>query len=57
MKVGEQFKLYGIRAKINFRSLLKALAHRNKRKTVTEAEFQEFLELTDYMNRNFNPIR
>jgi hypothetical protein len=57
IKVGEQFKLYGIRAKINFRSLLKALAFRNGRKTVTEAEFREFLELTDYMNFNFNPIR
>jgi hypothetical protein len=57
MKVGEQFKLYGIRAKINFRSLLKALAFRNKRNVVTEAEFQEFLELTDYMNFDFNPIR
>jgi len=57
MKVGEQFKLYGIRAKINFRSLLKALAFRNGRKAVTESEFREFLELTDYMNFNFNPIK
>jgi hypothetical protein len=57
MKVGEQFKLYGIRAKINFRSLLKALAVRNGSKTVTEAEFKEFLELTDYMNFDYNPIR
>ena len=56
-KVGEQFELYGIRAKINFRSLLKALAFRNGRKTVTEAEFQEFLELADYMNFKCNPIR
>jgi len=56
-KVGEQFELYGIRAKINFRSLLKALALRNGSKTVTEAEFREFLELTDYMNFKYNPIR
>ena len=26
------------------------------RKVVTEAEFQEFLELADYMNFDFNPI-
>lgn len=57
MKIGEQFQLYGIRAKINFRTLLKALAYRNGRKTVTEAEFQEFLELADYMNFKYNPIR
>jgi hypothetical protein len=56
MKIGEQFKLYGIRAKINFRSLLKALAYRNGRKTVSDVEFQEFLELADYMNFNFNII-
>jgi len=40
MKIGEQFKLYGLRAKINFRSLLKCLAYRNTRKVVTEAEFE-----------------
>jgi hypothetical protein len=57
MKVGEQFELYGIRAKINFRSLLKALAFRNGKRTVTEIEFQEFLELADYMNFDFNTIR
>jgi hypothetical protein len=56
MKVGEQFKVYGIRAKINFRTLLKALAYRNGRKVVTEAEFQEFLELADFMNVDFNPM-
>jgi len=56
-KIGQQFQIYGIRAKINFRSFLKALAVRNKRNTVTEAEFKEFLELADYMNLNFNPLR
>jgi hypothetical protein len=56
-KIGEQFKLYGLRAKINFRSLLKCLAYRNGRKTVTEEEFTEFLELASYMNSNFNPLR
>jgi hypothetical protein len=57
MKIGEQFKLYGLRAKINFRSLLKALAYRNSKKTVTEEEFGEFLELATYMNSDFNPLR
>ena len=56
MKIGEQFRLYGLRAKINFRSLLKCLAYRNQRKTVADADFQEFLELADYMNFDFNPI-
>jgi hypothetical protein len=56
MRVGEQFHLYGFRAKINFRSLLKCLASRNKRKTVTEEEFREFLELADNMNFDYNPV-
>ena len=56
MKIGEQFRLYGFRAKINFRNLLKCLAVRNGREIVTEAEFEEFLELADYMNFEYNPI-
>ena len=56
MKVGEQFKLYGIRAKINFRCLLKCLAYRNRKKTVGEEEFKEFLELANFMNFDFNQI-
>lgn len=56
MKIGEQFRLYGLRAKINFRNLLKCLAYRNQRKVVTGKDFQEFLELADFMNFKFNPI-
>jgi len=56
MKIGEQQKLYGFRALINFRSMLKALAYRNKRKTVTMQEFNEFLELSSYLNYDFNPL-
>jgi len=56
MRIGEQFRLYGFRAKINFRSLLKCLAYRNGRKVVAEEDFQEFLELADYLNFDFNPI-
>lgn len=56
VKIGEQFNLYGIRAKINSRSLLKCLAYRNKSKMVSEREFKEFLELADFMNFNFNPL-
>ena len=55
-KVGEQFNLYGIRAKINFRCLLKCLAYRNKRRIVTEREFREFLELVDFMNFGFKQM-
>jgi len=56
MKIGEQFQLYGIRAKINFRCLLKCLAYRSGTKTVTDVGLREFLELVDFMNFNFNPI-
>lgn len=57
IEIGKQFELYGIRAKINLRSLIKALAYRNGKTTVTEDEFRELLELADYMNFKFNPIR
>ena len=56
MKIGEQFDLYGFRAKINFRCLLKCLAYRNGRKEVAEEDFQEFLELADFMNFKYNTI-
>jgi hypothetical protein len=55
-KIGEQFGVYGIRAKINFRSLLKCLAYRNARKAVTDTEYGEFLELADYMNFRYKPM-
>ena len=47
---------YGLRAKIKLRCLLKCLAYRNGKKTVTDAEFREFLELADFINLNLNPI-
>lgn len=50
MRIGHQMNLYGIRAKINFRCLLKTLALRNNSKVVTDKEFEELLELSDYMN-------
>lgn len=56
MKIGEQFKLYGIRAKVNFRCLLKCLAYRNGKKKVTEDEFKEFLELADFMNFDYKAL-
>lgn len=55
-RIGDQFRLYGLRAKINFRNLLKCIATRNQRRTVTEADFQEFLELADFMNFDFNTL-
>jgi hypothetical protein len=55
-KIGEQFGVYGIRAKINFRSLLKCLAYRNGRKAVTDTEYHEFLELADFMNFSYKPM-
>jgi len=55
-KVEEQFRLYGIRAKINFRCLLKCLAYRNKRRTVADKDFREFLELVNFMNFDFKQM-
>lgn len=57
MKIGEQFQLHGIRAKINLRSLIKALACRNGSKTVTENDYAELVELADYMNFEYHPLR
>jgi hypothetical protein len=57
IKIGEQFGLYGIRAKINLRSVLKSLAFRNGRGTVSELDFNELLELAEYMNFDYNIIR
>lgn len=57
VKIGEQLSLYGLRAKINLRSLLKCLAYRNGKRIVGEQEFNELLELADYMNFKFNPVR
>jgi len=54
--IGRVYDLYGFRAKINFRSLLKCLAYRNGRRVVTDADFEEFLELVDFMNFDFRPI-
>jgi len=56
IKIGEQCELYGIRAKINLRTLLKSLAYRNNSKEVTDREFKEFLELANFMNFKFNPL-
>ena len=55
-EIGRVYDLYGFRAKINFRSLLKCLAYRNSRRVVTDADFEEFLELVDFMNFDFRPI-
>jgi hypothetical protein len=57
VKIGEEFNLYGIRAKINLRSFIKALALRNHATIVSEKEYAELLELYDYMNFKFNPLR
>jgi len=55
-EIGKRFKLYGIRAKINLRVLLKALALRNRHDQVTEADYRELLELSKYFNFNCRGI-
>jgi hypothetical protein len=54
--IGEQHNLYGFRAKINFRNLLKCITYHNGRREVTEEDFKEFIELADFMNSTYNPI-
>lgn len=57
VKIGEEFNLYGIRAKINLRSFIKGLALRNHSTIVSKREYIELLELYDYMNFKYNPLR
>jgi hypothetical protein len=54
--IGHQCDLYGLRAKVNLRAILKALAYRNGRDTVTDFEFQEFMELADFMNYKYKEV-
>lgn len=54
--IGHQCDLYGLRAKLNLRALLKALAYRNGKDTVSDAEFQEFMELADFMNYKYKEV-
>jgi len=56
-KIGTLQELYGIRAKINMRSLIKCIAYLNGREKVTLEDYEELLELAEYMNLNFNIIR
>lgn len=56
-KIGTIQLLYGIRAKINLRSLIKAIAFLNGRKEVTVDDYKELLELADYMNLAYNIIK
>jgi hypothetical protein len=54
--IGSQCNLYGLRAKINLRAILKALAYRNGTDTVSQAEFNEFMELADFMNYKYKEV-
>jgi hypothetical protein len=56
MKVGESMKLHGFRFFLNTKTMLKSLALLNDKTTVTNKEFEEFLELSKYLNFQFNPI-
>ena len=56
LKVAEPAKLHGFRFFLNTKTMLKSLAVLNSRTTVTDHEFEEFLELSRYLNFQFNPI-
>lgn len=50
MKIRESMKLYGFRFFLNTKTMLKSLALLNGNTFVTDKEFQEFLELSRYLN-------
>jgi len=56
MKIGESMQLYGFRFFLNTKTMLKSLALLNGNTVVTNKEFEEFLELSRYLNCQFNPI-
>jgi hypothetical protein len=56
MKIGESMKLYGFRFFLNTKTMLKSLALLNGNAVVTNKEFEEFLELSKYLNCQFNPL-
>lgn len=56
MKVGESMQIYGFRFFLNTKTMLKALALMHGRSTVTKADLKTFLELSTFLNANFNPI-
>ena len=56
MKIGESMHVYGFRFFLNTKTMLKALALLNHTTTVTNREFEEFLELSQYFNCEFTPI-
>ena len=49
-------RLYRFRAKINFRCLLKCLAYRQGRTTVTDDDYRAFLDLANHMNFTYTAL-
>jgi len=56
MKIGEAMKIYGFRFFLNAKTLLKSLALMHGRTNVTRTDLKEFLELSRYLNAQFNTI-
>jgi len=55
-RIGESMQIYGFRFFLNAKTLLKALALIKKKTVAEKEEFDEFLELSNYLNAKFNPI-
>ena len=55
-KIGESMQIYGFGFFLNTKTMLKSLALLNGNTVVTNKEFEEFLELSRYLNWQFNPI-
>ncbi len=56
IKIGDSMKFYGFRFFLNAKTFLKALALMKEKTDVTREEFDEFLDLSKYLNSRFNPI-
>jgi len=56
MRIGQSMQLYGFRFFLNSKTLLKALALMKGKTEVTREELEEFLELSNHFNWEFNPI-
>jgi len=55
-KLGQQYKAYGIRTQERLQNLAKANAKINNRKEVTQEDINKILELSKWINFDFNPI-
>ena len=54
--MGLRYNVYGIRAKINLRTFIKALAYLNNRTEATDEDLTELLNLSQWLNPDLMPL-